>query len=103
MFLDIVLICFSSKPNFSINPLRNSDSEPDASLKSSSTILDFISSVALLVKVTANICLWLLGLEKSKFRYSPVRRCVLPDPADAFIICNDAFSDDTRFNIPLLL
>jgi len=43
----------------------------------------FISSVALLVNVTARICRYAPGAEKSSTKYTPANLCVLPEPADA--------------------
>ena len=51
-------------------------------------ILDFISPVALFVKVTASMCLWASCslLPSSSRMYSLASEKVLPEPAEAFII-----------------
>lgn len=81
------MVC-SSKPVALISGSSWCDSQNDESRYSSWMILLFISSVALLVKVTARMCLNCPGLESIRRRYSCVRLNVLPEPADARITVN---------------
>ena len=90
MISDLRRISFSERPVLVIKGGRYLLDFPVASSCNTLMILDFISSVALLVKVTARIWVNSSVLSYRWERYSRVSLNVFPEPADALTMLSCA-------------